>query len=84
MSKATTGKQTAKFKIKKGDDVMVITGKDKGKKGKVLRVMPQEARIVVEGVAIVKRHLRGRTQGQAGTIAERPAPIHISNVKKVS
>ncbi len=83
MSKASKGLQTAKFKIKKGDDVVVITGKDKGKKGKVLKVMPQDARVVVEGVAIMKRHLKSRSEGTVGTIAERPASIHISNVKKV-
>lgn len=84
MSKSSKGLQTAKFKIKKGDDVVVLTGKDKGKKGKVLRVLPQDARVVVEGVAIVKRHLRARGTGQVGTIAERPSAIHISNVKKAS
>jgi len=84
MSKATKGLQTAKFKIKKGDDVVVLTGKDKGKKGKVLRVMPQDARVVVEGVAIVKRHLKSRSDGRVGSIAERPSAIHISNVKKAS
>ena len=82
MSKATSGKQTAKFKIKKGDQVMVMSGKDKGTKGKVLAVMPQDAMIVVEGVAIVKRHLKP-TMGQVGRIAERPRAIHISNVMVV-
>ena len=80
MSKATAGKQTAKFKIKKGDTVMVISGKDKGKKGQVLKVMPENAKIVVEGIAIVKRHLKARGAQQVGRIAERPAAIHISNV----
>jgi large subunit ribosomal protein L24 len=80
MSKATSGKQTAKFKIKKGDQIMVISGKDKGKTGKVERVMPQEAKVVVEGVAIVKRHLKNPVRGQVGRIAERPRAIHISNV----
>lgn len=80
MSKATAGKQTAKFKIKKGDNVMVISGKDKGKKGLVLTVMPQSAKIVVEGIAIVKRHLKPKGAGTVGRIAERPAAIHISNV----
>ncbi len=80
MSKATSGKQTAKFKIKKGDTVVVVTGKDKGKSGKVLRVMPQEAKVVVEDVAIVKRHLKNKVRGQVGHIAERPRAIHISNV----
>lgn len=80
MSKATSGKQTAKFKIKKGDQVMVISGKDKGTKGQVLTVMPADAKIVVEGVAIVKRHLKNPVRGQVGRIAERPRAIHISNV----
>ena len=80
MSKATSGKQTAKFKIKKGDQVMVISGKDKGKQGPVLRVIPEDAMIVVDGVAIVKRHLKNPVRGQVGRIAERPRAIHISNV----
>ena len=52
---------------------MVISGKDKGKKGPVLKVMPQEAKVVVEGIAMVKRHLKARGAGQVGRIAERPA-----------
>ena len=80
MSKATAGKQTAKFKIKKGDTVMVMSGKDTGKKGLVLTVIPTDAKVVVEGIAIVKRHLKARGAGQVGRIAERPAAIHISNV----
>ena len=83
MSKATSGKQTAKFKVKKGDQVMVVSGKDKGKTGPVLRVIPQDAKIVVEGVGIYKRHLRGSATGQVGRIAERPRAIHISNVMVV-
>jgi len=83
MSKATSGKQTAKFKVKKGDNVMVVSGKDKGKTGQVLRVMPQEAKVVIEGVAIVKRHLKNPVRGQVGRIAERPRAIHISNVMVV-
>jgi large subunit ribosomal protein L24 len=79
MSKATSGKQTAKFKIKKGDNVVVVSGKDKNKTGQVLRVLPQEAKVVVEGVAMVKRHLKSRG-GQSGRIADRPRAIHISNV----
>ena len=70
----------AKFKIKKGDQVMVMTGKDKGKTGAVLRVIPSEAKVVVEGAAIVKRHLKSPVRGQVGRIAERPRAIHISNV----
>ncbi|MDB5194824.1 MAG: ribosomal protein [Parcubacteria group bacterium] len=80
MSKATRGKQTAKFKIKKGDQVMVVSGKDKGKTGPVLRVIPEDAMVVVDGVAIVRRHLKNPVRGQVGRIAERPRAIHISNV----
>ncbi len=79
MSKASKGLQTAKFKIKKGDTVVVISGKDKGKTGTVERVIREDAKIVVEGVALVKRHNRG-TRGQTGRIVEKPRAIAISNV----
>jgi large subunit ribosomal protein L24 len=79
MSKATKGLQTAKFKIKKGDTVVIISGKDKGKTGKVERVIREDAKVVVEGVGLVKRHNRGRF-GQTGQIVEKPAAIAISNV----
>ena len=68
-----------KLKIKKGDKVVVTSGKDKGKRGEVLRVLPKAMRIVVEGVALSKRHTQKRG-GQSGRIVERPAAIHISNV----
>jgi large subunit ribosomal protein L24 len=68
-----------KVKIKKGDQVVVLAGKDKGKKGEVLRVMPKENRAVVQGVNMIKRHTRP-TQSQAGGIVEREASIHISNL----
>jgi len=67
-------------KIKKGDYVIVIAGKDKGKKGNVLRVIPKEDRVVVEGVAIVKRHVRPSQTDPEGGIRTFEAPIHISNV----
>ena len=79
MSKATQGRQTAKFKIKKGDTVIVTSGKDKGKTGKVERVIPLEAKVVVEGVGMIKRHMKGG-RGQSGRIVEKPAAIHLSNV----
>lgn len=79
MSKASKGKQTAKFKVKKGDHVVVVSGKDKGKTGTVLRVMPQEAKVVVEGIGMVKRHVR-KVGKQSGRIVERPRAIHISTV----
>lgn len=66
-------------KIKKGDTVVVLTGKDKGKSGEVLSVSPSEGRAVVQGVNVVKRHQRPSMQTQGG-IEEKEAPIHVSNV----
>ena len=68
-----------KFKIKKGDKVVVITGRDKGKSGEVLKVLRDEDRVIVQGVHVVKRHTRP-SAGQTGGIVEKEAPIHISNV----
>ncbi len=70
------------MKLKKGDTVKIIAGKDKGKAGKVLRVLPRDGRVVVEGVAVAKRHKRG-AEGQTGRIVERPMSIHHSNVMVV-
>ncbi|MDJ0948211.1 MAG: 50S ribosomal protein L24 [Alphaproteobacteria bacterium] len=69
----------SKMKIKKGDYVVVISGKDKGKKGDVLAVRRGEHRVVVQGVNVVKRHTRPRP-GHPGGIDEKEAPIHVSNV----
>jgi large subunit ribosomal protein L24 len=68
-----------KLKIKKGDHVVVITGKDKGKKGEVLKVLPEENRAIVKGVAMVRRHQR-QTATQDGGIISKEAAIHISNL----
>ncbi len=69
--------------IKKNDNVLVITGSDKGKKGKVLRVLSSESKVIVEGVAVKKRHTKAKNSKQPGQIVEVSAPIHISNVKLV-
>ncbi len=66
--------------IRKGDLVEVISGDDKGKRGKVLRVMTESTRIIVEKVNFIKRHTRPSQKNQQGGIVEREAPIHISNV----
>jgi large subunit ribosomal protein L24 len=71
-----------KLKIKKGDQVVVVSGRDRGKKGEVLRVIPKEDRLVVQGVHMIKRHQRASPRQAAGII-EREAPIHISNVAHV-
>jgi len=67
------------MKIKKGDQVIVITGRDKGKTGEVIKSMPKENKVVVQGINLVKRHTKP-TQESAGGIVSKEAPIHVSNV----
>jgi len=71
------------MKLKKGDNVKIITGKDKGKSGKIVRAMPQENKVIVEGLNMMKKHQRPRKSGEKGTMVNMAMPIHISNVKKV-
>jgi len=66
-------------RIRKGDTVIVTTGKDKGRTGEVIRVLPKEDRVLVQGVNMVKRHVKPR-MGDPGGIQNREAPIHVSNV----
>jgi large subunit ribosomal protein L24 len=68
------------MKIKKGDNVIVIAGKDKGKKGKVAEAFPRDLRVVVEGVNLQKKHMKSRRSGQKGQIVSFAAPMHVSNV----
>lgn len=68
------------MKIRRNDEVLVIAGDDRGKKGKVHRYYPREGRLVVEGVNIVKRHTKPRPNIRQAGIIEREAPIHVSNV----
>ena len=72
----------AKLKIRKGDKVVVIAGKDKGKTGEVLKVLPEEGRVIVQGVNMVKRHTRP-AMGNPGGIVEKEAALHVSNVAHV-
>jgi large subunit ribosomal protein L24 len=69
--------------VKTGDEVQIITGKDSGKRGKVKQVLPQENRVVVEGLNIIKRHMKARGPGKPSGIIEREAPLHASNVMLV-
>jgi len=71
-----------KLKIKKGDKVVVITGRDKGKVGEVKKVLPTENRVIVDGVNMIKRHTRP-SAGDPGGIVEKEASIHLSNVAYV-
>jgi len=68
------------FSLKKNDLVMVISGKEKGKSGRILRVFPQKKRVLIEKINFVKRHTRPSGQMRQGGILEKEAPIHISNV----
>jgi large subunit ribosomal protein L24 len=71
------------MKIKKNDTVLIISGKYRGKKAKVIEALPRENKIVVEGVNIVKRHRRPRQEREKGQIVEVPKPIDVSNAKLV-
>lgn len=68
------------MRVKKGDTVVVVTGKDKGKNGKVLQVLPKKERIIVEGVNMIKKHQKPNAKSQQGGIIEKEATIHVSNV----
>ncbi len=70
-------------RIKKGDQVMCVAGKDKGRTGTVLEVMPDDGRVLVEGINIVKRHTKARPPEDPGGIIEKPAPVHLSNVMPI-
>jgi large subunit ribosomal protein L24 len=70
-------------RIRKGDDVVVLSGKDRGKTGKVIEVRPDEQRVLVEGLNLMKRHTKPRPPNEPGGVIERPAPIHWSNVALV-
>jgi len=77
--------ERTRIRIRKNDVVEVISGRDRGKRGKVLVVLPEKARVLVQGVNFIKRHTRPNPQKNIkGGIAEREAPIHVSNVMIVS
>ncbi len=75
--------EATKLHVKKGDTVVVLSGKDKGKKGKILTALPKANRVIVEGVNIVKRHTRPTQKVMQGGIIEKEAPVHSSNVMVV-
>jgi len=68
------------MKLKKGDNVIIITGKDKGKKGKIVRVLPEKNKVVIEGLNMMKKSQRPRKSGEKGQIISIAMPIHVSNV----
>ncbi len=68
--------------IKKGDNIIIITGKDKGKKGKVLKVLVKENKVIIEGANMMKKHHRPTKSGEKGSMKSIEMPLHASNVKK--
>ncbi|HTX22742.1 MAG TPA: 50S ribosomal protein L24 [Candidatus Aquilonibacter sp.] len=66
--------------MKKGEEVVVLAGKEKGKRGKIIAVLPKKQRVIVEGVQMIKRHTRKSQQHPQGAIVEREGTIHVSNV----
>ena len=72
-----------RFHVKKGDNVEVISGNFKGSSGKILEVLPRKQRVLIEGVRLIKKHMRKSQDNPSGKIAEREGPIHISNVKLI-
>ncbi|HEY3364601.1 MAG TPA: 50S ribosomal protein L24 [Symbiobacteriaceae bacterium] len=77
-------KEPQKVHVRKDDDVVIITGKDKGKKGKVKKVLTKTCRVVVEGVNMVKKHTKPSAKNMQGGIMEMEAPIHASNVMSLA
>ena len=71
-----------KLKVRTGDDVIVLTGKDKGKTGKIIKVIPKALKVVVAGINVVKKHMKP-TQSSEGGIIQKELPIHISNVSHI-
>jgi large subunit ribosomal protein L24 len=69
-----------RFHVKKGDEVVVVAGTEKGKRGKVITLLPKKDRVIVEGVKMIKRHTKRNQQNPQGAIIEREGSVHISNV----
>ncbi len=69
------------MKIKKGDNILIIAGKDKGRTGKIMKALPKELKILVEGINLKKKHVRPKREGEKGQVVEIPAALDVSNVK---
>jgi large subunit ribosomal protein L24 len=72
----------SKFHVKKGEEVVVLAGKEKGKRGKIIAVLRKQQRVIVEGAQMIKRHMRKSQQHPQGAIVEREGTIHLSNVMR--
>jgi len=87
MPSRTTKSPRRPMRVRSGDEVQIIAGKDRGKRGKILRVEPAKQRVYVEGLNMLKRHMKpqggGQGEGTAGGVIEREGPVHVSNVMLV-
>ena len=72
------------MKVKVNDKVLILAGKDKGKEGKVVKTLRKDDKVIVEGINIVKKHIKPNGQNETGGIREMEAPIHVSNVKIIT
>ena len=72
------------MKVKVGDNVRILAGKDKGKEGRIIKTLKKDNKVVVEGINIVKKHVKPNRMNEVGSIQEMEAPIHVSNVKVVA
>ena len=71
------------MKVKKGDSVLIIAGKDKGRTGKIMKSLPKELKVLVEGINLKKKHVRPKKEGEKGQVVEIPAAMNVSNVKVI-
>jgi len=71
------------MKVKKGDNVLIIAGKDKGRTGKIMKSLPKELKVLVEGINLKKKHVRPKREGEKGQVVQISAPIDISNMKVI-
>jgi large subunit ribosomal protein L24 len=71
------------MKLKKGDQVLILKGKDKGRKGKIIKALPKNRQIIIEGLNLQKKHVRARKEGEKGEVVEVPIPLSVSNIKLV-
>ncbi|OGZ78897.1 MAG: 50S ribosomal protein L24 [Candidatus Staskawiczbacteria bacterium RIFOXYD2_FULL_37_9] len=69
------------MKIKKGDNILVIAGKDKGRTGKIMKSLPKNLKVLVEGINLKKKHVRPKREGEKGQVVEIPAALDVSNIK---
>ena len=71
------------MKLKKGDSVLITAGKDKGRTGKIIKAMPKDLKVLVEGINLKKKHVRPKRDGEKGQVVEIPAALNVSNVKVI-